>query len=114
MTTKENVGTGTDTATTTPRPQDEKIISVDFYKCIEDFFLLNDPHDYQHFNKEMLNIFMDRVLDGDEEFDPIYVKNAIFIINEQSKFLVELKEKWERYKKLTQLKALLISICTDG
>jgi len=31
MTTKENVGTGTDTATTTPRPQDEKIISVDFY-----------------------------------------------------------------------------------
>ena len=51
MTTKENVGTGTDTATTTPRPQDEKIISVDFYKCIEDFFLLNDPHDYQHFNK---------------------------------------------------------------
>lgn len=75
-----------------------------FYKAIDDFFAFAHTHDYQEVNNEMLNTYLERALNEDDEYCHKHIKRVVFMATFQNKFFAELKETWLLYKKFANPK----------
>jgi len=75
-----------------------------FYKAIDDFFAFAHTHDYQEVNNEMLNTYLERALNEDDEYCHKHIQSVVFMATFQNKFLTQLKETWLLYKKFTNPK----------
>lgn len=77
--------------------------AANFFNTIKDFYDLSSPSDVVDVNNDLLLNYLEKGLE-DNTFNKTHLQNVAFMVSNQNKFLVKLKESYDACKKFTNLK----------